>query len=332
MSKKIFTLSADDANRRLDRVLRKFLCTVPLPVIYRALRKGLIRINGKRVQASCKTCEGDVLAIASSLIESEGSAAVQAGKSKKTKQTAQNTEQRKTATVHTAKPFSILLQTLDILVVNKPAGIPVHGEHSLTQQILHNGAAAPIRQQQALSFTIGPLHRLDKYTSGCICFSQSLHGAQWFSEHLRNQHIVKYYLGIVEGKPTHGIIQTAGDMGDALTYYTAAAYNAAENCSLILFHPVTGRKHQIRKHAQHIGHPLVGDSRYGSTRRLPAFPAYCLHAWRLILPYSRPAGVPELLEAPLFSPAARLVNSLFPDWNNQIVNIINDTQLQHGDY
>ncbi|MGP1594038.1 MAG: RluA family pseudouridine synthase [Treponema sp.] len=318
MAKKVFTLSADDANRRLDRVLRKFLHAVPLSGIYSAMRKGLIRINGKRVHAGYKTAVGDLLTLDSLLLKTE-----EADTEHQTqKLTNTCTAEHTCCGVNSSPSYSILLRTDDILVINKPAGISVHGNKSLTQQLLQNRTADPIRQSEALAFTIGPLHRLDKHTSGCICFSQSLHGAQWFSENLKNRQIVKYYLGIVEGSPSHGTIHTDGKAGTALTYYTAAAYNIEENYSLVLFCPITGRKHQIRKHAQHIGYPLVGDFRYGSTRTLPAFSSYFLHAWKLILPGTRPHPLPAQLEAPLFPDAAVLIHTLFPNWNNQIQEIL----------
>ncbi|MGP1577835.1 MAG: pseudouridine synthase [Treponema sp.] len=315
MQKKIFTLSADDAHRRIDRVLRKFLVTVPLSGIYSALRKGLIRINGKRVKADYITSKGDILAIASLLIPSSPSA-----EAVNKKQCAANSRLGRAA--GGSETFSILLRTQDILAINKPAGISVHGEQSLTHRLLQNSADIFAPAIYSLSFKAGPLHRLDKHTTGCICFSQSLHGAQWFSDNLRRQRIIKYYLGIVEGKPKSGRLKTCEESGEALTYYTAAAYNTELNCTLVLFRPVTGRKHQIRKHAHYIGYPLVGDSQYGSRHTLPAYSAYFLHAWKLIFPRDRPHGIPAQLEAPLFANAVALTNRLFPGWEASLRAII----------
>lgn len=194
----------------------------------------------------------------------------------------------------------ILLKTTDLLIVNKPAGIPVHGVHSIdtllsgaahlcgntlqcdtTVQLSPNipstvgFARNPL---QSLSFKQGPLHRLDKDTTGVLCFSQTLAGAQWFSQCLREKTVGKYYLGVVRGAMPSQLITAEDESGKTITQCYSLSYNKGIDASLILFKLITGKKHQIRKHSASAGHPLVGDRKYRGGNPLPVCKRYLLHA------------------------------------------------------
>ena len=306
---KIFAIEQDDSNRRLDRLIRIFLPHIPLPQVYAAIRKGLVRINGKKTAANYKTKQGDMLSIALFLfdhIQTEPAAA----RPVSGKNSSVSTPEHAAASAD-SPVCSILLHTADLLIVNKAAGIAVHGENSL-QSLLFESLPC-LRCAHGLAFRMGALHRLDKDTSGIICFSQSLLGAQWFSQCLREKSIKKYYIGIVEGRMPDGTIATH-EKGEALTHCTRLAYNRAEQLSCMLFTLVTGRKHQIRKYAQHAGHPLIGDIRYGSTRSLVTHQSYVLHAWRLYFPHGRLPQLPACVEADCPRSVKTLLDTLFPHW------------------
>ena len=303
-------LGKDDSGRRLDRLIRIYLPHLPLPHLYAAIRKGLIRINGTKTTMHYKTVQGDTLTIADFLLDRGRKETGGAGQPC----TAVRCDSTPDAPLCKGKKtgaFSVLMHTPDLLIVNKASGMVVHGENSLQSLLFES--LPHLHCAHGLAFRMGALHRLDKDTSGIICFSQSLLGAQWFSQCLREKSIKKYYIGIVEGRMPDGTIATH-EKGEALTHCTRLAYNRAEQLSCMLFTLVTGRKHQIRKHAQHAGHPLIGDIRYGSTRSLFTHQSYVLHAWRLYFPHGRLPQVPACVEADCPRPVKTLLDTLFPHW------------------
>lgn len=327
-----FLLSENDADRRLDRVIRKFLASLPLSVVYAAIRKGEICVNGKRVPLHYRTRVGDTVSIAQKLLSG-------GGKQPLAPQTRCKGDCRKTGgkTAYKSADIPILLQTAGLLIINKPAGIPVHGDASITALLLGNRErqCPPVlpfcRAQEhvlpSLSFKQGPLHRLDKGTTGVLCFSQTLAGAQWFSRCLREKTVDKYYLGIVRGSmPSQHIITKDEQKGSMVTESYAISYNKSVDASLMLFKLVTGKKHQIRKHALSAGHPLVGDRRYGGGHPIHQYTGYFLHAWRLFFPTVRPASIPACVEAPLFPEARACFAQYFPGWEKRVSLLTNQIQ------
>ena len=123
---------------------------------------------------------------------------------------------------------------------------------------------------QSLSFKPGPLHRLDKDTTGVLCFSRTLVGAQWFSQCLREKTADKYYLGVVCGNLSTQLITAEDKDGKTMTQCYQIGYSKDLAASLMLFQLITGKKHQIRKHTLSVNHPLVGDRTYGGGNPLPA--------------------------------------------------------------
>ena len=288
--------------------------------MYAAIRKGLIRINGKRVELNYRTAVGDTVSIAASLLPAGKPLLPPAAV-----QTHQNNLHRKTPF---GKNALILLQTIDLLIVNKPVGIPVHGGYSIdtllsgaqgqfpdTRPTSVSGRDVP----QSLSFKPGPLHRLDKDTTGVLCFSRTLAGAQWFSQCLREKTVDKYYLGVVRGIMLSQLITVDDEGGKTMTQCYSIEYNKDIDASLMLFKLITGKKHQIRKHTMQKGHPLVGDRKYRGGNPLPECKHYLLHAWRLYFPALRPTDIPTCIEAPMFSEMEMCLNRYFSDWRKQLL-------------
>ena len=316
-------------------------------MLYAAIRKGLIRINGKRTALNYRTAVGDTLSIASSLLPAEQQAEQLL---QVTEQSNRDNLQRKKTSALTGRQskkssasdragcasvrqgclsiaIPILLKTADLLIVNKPAGIPVHGSRSIDTLLsgaiselsaaAQSAAASGSGRSLSLSFKQGPLHRLDKDTTGILCFSRTLAGAQWFSQCLREKTVDKYYLGIVRGAMQTQCVTTQEAGGKTMTQCYSVAYSKDINASLILFKLITGKKHQIRKHTMSVGHPLAGDSKYNGDVLLSGCSRYQLHAWRLYFPDTRPADIPAFIEAPVFPEMERLLNRYFPDWDHR---------------
>jgi 23S rRNA pseudouridine955/2504/2580 synthase len=308
----ILTAAPDDQGRRLDRLLRKALPGLPLSLIHRLLREGKILVDGRPQGAAFRVQAAQEIAVP----EAAGPArpAPRPG------------------------ALEILYESGDFLVLNKEAGLPVHGAGaSLDARVqAYLGPKLP----PSLSFRPGPLHRLDKPTSGVVVFSVSLRGARWFSALLQEGGIHKQYLALVEGEiaePGLWEDRLLRDRGarrtlsspqgkPARTRYTPLA--GAPGYSLLVLEPETGRTHQIRAQAAAHGHPLGGDAAYGG-RPLPAeavrrarFPAppFLLHAWKLIPPAPVLTGEPELppLEAPPPDYFHRIVTTILgPSWGKE---------------
>lgn len=265
----------DDTGRRIDRVVRRFLPDVPLSGIYRFLRKGLIRINGHKAGPDMKLPGNAVVEIAATIVSDQ-----------------------KTTREHSPESDTpdIIFRSEDLLFVNKPRGVPVHGIGGLDRMIPPSDA-----ELASLSFRTGPLHRLDKGTSGIITVSRTLSGARWFTKALSDHALGKYYLGLVRGSVSGrtewlDTDQHGKDMKTSVVPVHAQGRLQGHEVSLVLFRIHTGRKHQIRKQAQSRGFPLLGDFRYGGGT---CTDGYFLHAWILMFPSDRPSDLPEKVTAPL---------------------------------
>ncbi|MDR1106198.1 MAG: RluA family pseudouridine synthase [Treponema sp.] len=312
----ILTAGRDDAGRRLDRVLRRALPDLPLSALHRLLRRGSVLVGGKAAAGEDHVGEGAVITV---------------------RDLCGNRPERSGAAKRAAGGvLEVLWRGDGLLAVNKPAGVAVHGGKADGELCLD----AMVRDYLAgelppsLSFNPGPLHRLDRPTSGIIVFSTDLRGARFFSEMLRGGRVKKQYLAIADGtageaeiwedelvrdtslrktlKTTPGAEGTNGEKGlAALTRVRPLATGPARGGlahTLILAETVTGRTHQIRAQAALRGHPLSGDKKYGGSRRDGGF---FLHAWKIAIP--RPdGGEPVRVTSPLPPRFARAIAELFP--------------------
>jgi 23S rRNA pseudouridine955/2504/2580 synthase len=297
------TAGADDSGRRLDRVLRKFLRQTPLSAIHRMLRQGKVLVNGRSADADRRVLAGEIITVPyTECNENKGS------KPKREKNILDTLE--------------ILFEGSGLLILNKPAGISVHGRVSLDNVIRsYLGRKLP----PSLSFRPGPLHRLDRPSSGVLVFSAGLEGARLFSAMMRDGKIKKQYLAILEGnmektevwkdelfrdtksKKTFIENSCGNNSGQvkgktALTKVTPLMTN--KSCSLALLEIETGRTHQIRAQAASRCHPLLGDKKYGAS---PLSGGFLLHAWRLYLPLP----FPSMIEAPLPENFKNKIHKLF---------------------
>ena len=191
-------------------------------------------------------------------------------------------------------------------LIIKPAGLAVHGFGSLDSMVR---SYLTDKLSLSLSFKPGPLHRLDKPSSGIVVFSTSLEGARLFSLLMRERKVKKTYLAVVEGKikteeiwqdelvrdretkKTYVSREKSCGSKDAVTKVTPLATEG--NYSLIKAEIATGRTHQIRAQSAEHGHPLAGDVKYGGSRN-SQMSGFFLHAWKMeFLEYSITAPLPS---------------------------------------
>lgn len=153
-----------------------------------------------------------------------------------------------------------------LVVANKPSGLLVHRGWDNDEDV------AMFRVRDALGQYVFPLHRLDRGTSGALLFARSKEVASALASAFEEGRIEKTYLALVRGavKEPAGVIDYAipkkedGERVPAVTHYQVVGISQVDRCSLVRAMPKTGRLHQIRRHLRHIGHPLVGDVKYGS--------------------------------------------------------------------
>ncbi|MBQ8527614.1 MAG: RluA family pseudouridine synthase [Lachnospiraceae bacterium] len=182
--------------------------------------------------------------------------------------------------VPTMLPLSIVYEDEDILVVNKPADMPVHPSQGNYTNTLANALMYYYLQKDE-TFTFRCINRLDRDTTGLVLLAKHAISAGILSVQMQNREIHRTYLALVEGSfsEQHGIIDApiarkdesiierevnflTGDR--AVTHYDVVGFYEETGYSLLSLKLETGRTHQIRVHMQHIGHPLIGDTLYPS--------------------------------------------------------------------
>jgi len=294
----------NDEGRRLDRILRKALPDHPLPLIHRLLRQGLVLVNGKKAKAQDRVNSGVKIYIPSQ---------------------SQSADFPKNALKNPSRVIpspKILWEACGLIAVNKPAGLSVHGQtdsDNLNEMVLSYLAD---KITPSLSFKPGPLHRLDKPTSGIVIFSTNIEGARLFSSLMREQKLKKTYLAIIEGNVKKDDVWEDALLRDKEMKKTFVSENgknaittikplvSKNGYSLIEAQIATGRTHQIRAQAAAHGHPLAGDKKYGgNTSEAPRGrgSGIFLHAWKLEFLQSFSASI----EAPLPAAFERKISELF---------------------
>lgn len=292
-----FYAGADDENRRLDRVIRIFAKNLSLPQIYSAIRKNLIRVNDKKTDSAYHLQKNDKISIAEFLINQENQKSENAQNEKNQK--SENSKPEKKSDFSEEK-FSklIVFENEHILILNKPYNISVHdGKNNLNLMVCEY---LQKDSRDSLSFTPGPLHRLDKQTTGLIAFSKSIEGARWFSKEIQCHSIKKKYLGIAQGKLEKTETWEDEIPQDAKTIATPLSHSfyKKNEISLVEFSILTGRKHQIRIQSQIHKIPLLGDERYGAQKQNSLPRNFFLHAKLLQFP-ENPLNLPPEIECPL---------------------------------
>lgn len=252
-----FVVPEDNAGQRIDNFLMTRLKGVPKSRIYRILRKGEIRVNKKRVNASYRLIEGDSVRLPPVFLEEK---AKQIPPSKDTQ---------------ALLAGRILYEDENILIINKPSGMSVHAGSTVRV-----GVVEALKHMYPKLPNLELAHRLDSETSGCLVLAKRKRILRELHSLLREAKIVKIYWALTLGKwkdselrvdlPLYKDYQDGGKHvvevhqrgKSALTvFHTLKSFK--REASFMEVKLFTGRTHQIRVHAQHQGHPVAGDDRYG---------------------------------------------------------------------
>ena len=298
-----FQTGPNDTGRRLDKVLRIFFPELTLPLIYKNLRKGLIKINGSKSKPDYRINQDDIIQVADFLVSD--------------KSTTQNSDSNQKLS-----PELIVFENEHILILNKPCGINVHSakKDEISLQNLVTQYYKETRQDNSLSFRPGPLHRIDKFTQGLVCFSMSTAGAQWFSRNMKEHKIKKTYSAVVQGKIDKEELwkdkieklEVTGTKFHTMTINDSDFSDNAKECitkivplesfkiknddvTKVIFEIETGRQHQIRAQSAYHGFPLYGDIAYGGKKTDEFNGSFYLAAQKIEFPKNE-LGIPEKIE------------------------------------
>ena len=321
-----FNAGIDDNDRRIDKVLRNFIKDVPLSSIYKYIRKNLIKINNKKTTQDYRVKTGDIISIAAFIINDFSENQSESNNLQKNEETTLK------------KDLEIVFQNEDILILNKPYDVLVHGsDNSLDKQVENYYKKINQNKSKSLSFTPGPLHRLDRKTTGLLSFSLSLNGARWFSENIKNHTIQKKYVSVVQNKLLHqeewiDYIEKKSDKDNSkfhkvevsklkendeqkkcITKITPVKYGKYKNkdITFVEIEIKTGRMHQIRAQASLHNHPLLGDTAYGGLKLEDFSQDFFLHAKELIFPSENPINLPKTVNATLPQPFLEFTDNFF---------------------
>jgi 23S rRNA pseudouridine955/2504/2580 synthase len=263
----------ESAAQRIDNFLLRRLKGVPKSHVYQVLRSGQVRVNSARVQPDYRLQPGDRIRVPPVRVAAPARAA--------------------------ARPLepTVIFEDPALLVIDKPAGLAVHGGSGVS-----HGAIEALRAARPQAKFLELVHRLDRDTSGLLAIAKKRSALVELHRMLREGEVEKVYLALVKGspdkaafeirEPLHRYVTAKGERRVSVREGGKAAATKVRRLrrgpdfSLLELRLLTGRTHQIRVHLAHVGHPVLGDEKYGDfelnralaksgVRRL------CLHAHRL---------------------------------------------------
>ena len=288
---KELNISENEAGQRLDKLLGKYLKEAPTSFLYKMLRKKNITLNGKKASGNEKLKSGDVvkLFLADETIEKFSG----------------------TEKVTARGNLNIIYEDNHIILINKPVGMlsqkAKESDVSAVEELIgYLINSKQLQMSELKTFHPAFCNRLDRNTSGILAGGKTLTGLQELNQFFKERTIEKYYLTIVKGiletdayikgyltkdEKTNKVKISRNETEGSVaieTAYRPLCHN--QNVTLLEVHLITGKAHQIRAHLASIGHPIIGDYKYGDHRLNDHYKSnfklqsQLLHAYRLRMP------------------------------------------------
>ena len=298
----------NDAGQRLDKYLSKRFKTMPKSLMYKYLRTKYIKLNGRKAQPETFVNEGDVLTL---YIRDEFFG-----------------EQRSYEFMKAGRELDIVYEDENVLLVDKKVGVICHQDSRYDADTLNLRVLRYLYEKGEYdpdsegSFTPALCNRIDRNTGGIVIAAKNAEALRVINQKIRDRELGKYYLCVVKGRlnKRHDVLRAwhtkdertntvsiydspTDGAKEIITEYTVLdEYGTSPALSLceILLH--TGRTHQIRAHMAHIGHPLLGDAKYGDQElnRRYKLRRQALYAYKLRFSFTTPAGELEYLNGKEF--------------------------------
>ncbi len=304
---RLLTIDSGHAGQRIDNFLMTALKGVPKSLVYRLLRTGQVRVNKGRIKQTYRLQLNDIVRIPPVSIPAEGA---QEAPSK--------------GLCHAIRE-SIIYESDDLIILDKPSGIAVHGGSGVPHGVIEIMRAIRPDEKE-----IELVHRLDRQTSGCLLLAKNRPVLLELHELLRENMVDKRYYALVQGcwqgdartvdlpiskeRADSGtrIVRVAKDGQPSTTHFSVV--RRFDEMTLLEAKPLTGRMHQIRVHAAHLGHPIVGDETYGNrtlNRQLKKRGLKRLFLHAHALSFMLPSSMKRIsVEAPLSPELEAFINSL----------------------
>ncbi len=305
MEKKVqwLTVDASKEGRRLDNFLTTYLKGLPKGRIYRMIRTGEVRINKGRCKPASRISTGDIIRIPPVDLLPERQQIFHRG-------------------VQIRLSDALLYQDEDVLVLNKPAGLAVHGGSGLS-----TGLIEQLRLAYPEEKFLELVHRLDRETSGCLLIARKPSALRRLHKQLREQDksLQKRYIALVSGKWPQYLrnveaplekVERGGQRfmqvreGGKPSRTRVRILEVLDGCSLIEAEPITGRTHQIRVHTAFHKHGILGDTKYQeedvlSQWQIRGINKLCLHSRSI--GFSSATSHPVIVVAPIPNPMQRFL-------------------------
>ena len=299
-------IKKNDSGQRLDKFITKAL-ELPTSLLYKSIRLKKIKVNRKRAEAGQILCEGDTVQcfLADSFFEKE------------------NTND---SLLHITPSLDIIYEDENILLVNKRPGISVHEDEHGAKNTLITHILAYLAQKKEYnpgeeqSFVPALCNRIDRNTGGIVIAAKTAEALRVMNEKIKERQIDKFYLAAVHGIPTKASDTLTGyllkdektntvkvfpknppkNAKSIITKYKIIAKR--EDSCLVEVELLTGRTHQIRAHFAYIGHPLIGDGKYGVNKsdREKGYKYQALYSYKLRFSFEGEATVLDYLNGKEF--------------------------------